>query len=458
MTRFLFGLLAAILTSGVVDQRSAPAAADPEPNTPIRHVIVLMQENHTYDNYFATYPGAEGIPEGTCLPVDPFDPAITECVEPFHIGDLPIEDLDHSRRTFRLQYNEGRMDGFIYALNQRNQDGSLAMGYYDDRELPYYWNLADEYVLFDHFFSSAAAGSFMNHVYWVAASPGRGRDKPTPEGLGDLPTIFDRLEERGLSWKFYIQKYDPQLTYRSLAEGMPRPPQVEWVPLLSIDRFIDDPELFSRIADLDEYFEDLRNGQAPAVAYIKIIGASEHPPGSLQAGQRTTRTLIQALMQSEAWESSAFLLTYDDWGGWYDHVRPPRVDAYGYGFRVPTILVSPYAKRGYVDSTVLDYTSILKFIEENWDLEPLTLRDAQANSLTNAFDFSQPPRQPRFVPSQRYLGEGGAGPNRAVIYSAYGASLTLAGSIFVWTRMRRRSRAKGRHSPDPQSPRSDVAP
>lgn len=412
------------------------ATGQEQANTPIEHIIVLMQENHTFDNYFGTYPGADGFPEGLCVPENPFEPSNTACVEPFHIGDLPVENLDHSRRTFRLQYNEGRMDGFVHALNIQNQDGRLAMGYYDDGDLPFYWNLADEYVLFDRFFSSAAAGSFMNHVYWVTASPGRGKDKATPEGLGDIPTIFDRLQERGIPWKFYINKYDPDLTYRSLVEAAPRPPQVEWVPLLSIDRYIDDPELSSRIVDLDEFYGDLEAGNLPAVSYVKIIGSSEHPPASLHAGQRAARNMIHALMQSDVWEKTAFLVTYDDWGGWYDHVPPPKVDNYGYGFRVPAILVSPYAKKGFIDSTELDYTSILKFIEENWDLEPLTARDAKAKSIINAFDFSQPPRPSRIIPSQRYVREQGSNPNTLIINLAYAASLGTVVAIILWARTR----------------------
>jgi len=402
------------------------------PNTPIEHVVVLMQENHTFDNYFGTYPGAEGFPEGTCVPVNPFDPDNVDCVEPFPIGNLPIEDLDHSRSTYRLQYNEGRMNGFIHALNIRNQDGSLAVGYYDDQDIPFYWNLADDYVLFDQFFSSASAGSFLNHVYWVTASPGMGEDKATPEGLRDMPTIFDRLMEDGITWKFYIQKYDPNITYRSLVEGSPRPPQVEWVPLLNMDRYIDDPELFSKIVDMSQFYEDLETGNLPGVSFIKVVGSSEHPPGSLLAGQRSTRTMIHALMQSVHWDSSAFIVTYDDWGGWYDHVPPPQVDEYGYGFRVPALLVSPYAKQGYVDSTVLDYTSILKFIEDNWDLEPLSVRDAKANSIINAFDFDQEPRPPQIIPSSRYFGAQTGNPNTLFITLTYTGFLILAVAVIIW--------------------------
>ncbi len=413
------------------DVPSGTSSQAPKPNTPIKHFIVLMQENHTFDNYFGTYPGAEGIPSGICMPVDPTNKAKTDCVKPYHIGDRPIDDLDHSLGTFDAQYNDGKMDGFVYAVNQRNQNGALTMGYYDGRDLPYYWNLADEYVLFDHFFSSDHGGSFANHMFWVTAQEGGSR--ATAQGYSDLITIFDRLNERGISWKFYVQNYDPQINYRNLGQySGNRASQIIWVPLLNIGRFLDDPKLASHIVDLDQYYKDLENGTLPAVAYIAPAGASEHPPGSIRSGQKFVKSLIQALMRSNAWDSSAFLLTYDDWGGWYDHVVPPQVDNRGYGLRVPAILVSPYARRGHVDSTVLDFTSIPKFIETNWGLKPLAARDAKANSFVSAFDFTQPARAPVFIPFERVVKEQSVEPRRIVIYTAYGGALVLAILMFVW--------------------------
>jgi phospholipase C len=400
--------------------------------TPIQHLIVLMQENHTFDNYFGTYPGADGIPAGTCMPVDPFDASNTNCVRPFHIGNSPITDLDHSQPTFKLQYNNGNMNGFVYALNQRNQNGTIAMGYYDGTDLPYYWNLADHYVLFDRFFSSDAAGSPENHMYWVAAIPGNSRVVTVGYG-DDVPTIFDRLEASGISWKFYVQNYDPTITYRTLSQ-VPgnRASQVIWVPLLNFDRFIDNPKYSSHIVDLNQYYTDLENGTLPAVAYIAPSGASEHPPGSVRSGEKFTKGLIQALLRSSAWDSSAFLLVYDDWGGWYDHVKPPKVDAHGYGFRVPALLVSAYARTGYIDHTQLDFTSILKFIEENWGVAPLTQRDANANSFVGAFDFSKPARAPLYLPLTRDIPKLNASPKRGVIYVAYGTALLFAGVMLAW--------------------------
>jgi phospholipase C len=416
---------------------------EPQPNTPIEHFIYLMQENHSFDNYFGTYPGADGIPPNTCMPEDPTDPNNTKCIEPFHLGTRPVEDLDHNLITHERQFRDGKMDGFAYAFRQEGKDGELTMGHYDDRDLPFYWNIADEYVLFDRFFTSAKGGSVRNHMFWVAGQAGvkdPRKDAIPEEGWGDLPTIFDRLQEQGVSWKFYVQNYDPKITFRDRGTG-DKSAQVVWVPLLAYARYLDDPEFSSRIANLDEYYDDLANDELPAVSFIVPSGASEHPPGSILAGQRFVKGLINALMQSEAWESSAFLWTYDDWGGWYDHVPPPIVDDWGYGFRAPALLVSPYAKRGHVDSTELDFTSGLKFIEENYDLEPLAERDAKANNFLSAFDFTQPPREPRIVPSTRDEPEMRI-PWRPGLYGAYSAAILLPTFIIGWALIDPRARSR----------------
>ncbi len=397
-----------------------------QPATPIQHIVVLLQENHTFDNYFGTYPGADGLPAGTKMPVDPNNLG-AGYVTPWHIGNSTITDLSHSAATFHDQYDNGKMDAFVSALNKRNQDGKLSMGYYDGRDIPYYWNLADNYVLFDQFFSSAQDGSFANHMYWVAAFPPVvQKGQKLADMLAKVPTIFDRLQAAGVSWKFYVQNYDPTLTYRNLENSGNRESQVVWVPLLNFDRFIDDPVLNSHIVDLSQYYDDLTNGTLPSVAYIVPSGASEHPPSSLQTGQTFVRTLIQELMRSSAWDSSAFLLAYDDWGGWYDHVTPIQVDQYGYGARVPAILVSPYAKKGYIDNTVLDFTSILQFIEQNWGVASLATRDSQANNFLSAFDFSQAPRPPVFVSSTRQNGTVQKRDPSKVIYMAYGFALLVS--------------------------------
>jgi phospholipase C len=173
------------------------------------------------------------------------------------------------------------------------------------------------------------------------------------------------------------------------------------VPPLDYARFVDRRALFRHIVPLRRLQEDLRRGTLPAVSYVVPLGAREHPPGSLAVGQSVMRTMITELMRSRFWTSSALMLTYDSWGGWYDHVRPPRVDRWGDGFRVPALLVSAWARRGWIDHTTLDFTSILRFIETNWHLQPLTRRDQRANGLMTAFDFRGRPRAPEFVSDAR---------------------------------------------------------
>jgi phospholipase C len=394
--------------------------------TPVKHLIVLMQENHSFDNYFGMYPRSQGFTPETRIPVDPGDLANTDYIEPFHLGDYPPVDLKNSHRIFQLQYADGQLDGFVAALDQAGQDGSIVMGYYDGRDLPYYWNLADEFVLFDRFFSAANKGSFANHMFWVAGTPGEGKITRQPGVYEDTVTIFDRLEEQGISWKFYVQDYKPEINYRNPGVEVQITAQVMRVPLLSIDRFLDNPALNGKIVDLSQYYQDLENGTLPAVAYIVPAGSSEHPPAYPRAGQRFTKGLLTALARSAYWESSAFLLLYDDWGGWYDHVPPPQVDEHGFGFRVPALLVSPYAKRGAIDSTQLDTTSVLKFIEENWGIAPLTERDARANNFMTAFDFKGKPRLPLIISGERQVEQTRKRSPTGAIYVTYGIGMVFA--------------------------------
>ena len=425
--------VAALVAAGGSARAAAPA--EPAPRTPIRHFVMLMQENHSFDNYFGTYPGADGIPAGICMPVRPGKPE-KGCVQPHHLVAGPLPDHSHDRKTMLRQLNGGKLDGFVWALQVRRQDGSVAMGYYDRRDLPFHWAVADEYVLFDRFFSSSIQGGASNHVYWVAGRP----------TAGDGPTIFDRLQQHGISWKFYVAGHDPRLNLRT----PPSRRDARWgrvlddVPILRMTRFADDRRLASRIVDLSQYYKDLQEGTLPAVSFIVDYGASEHPAGNLALGQRLVRSLINGLMASSAWKDSAFLYAYDDWGGWYDHVRPPKVDAFGYGFRVPALLVSPYARKGYVDHTQLDQTAGIKFVEENYGLAPLGGRDAAAKTFMGAFDFSSPPRGPSLI-SQGAGGGGGAlvkRPPSGLLYGFYGAAFAIAvlvlGAAFAASRRQAR--------------------
>jgi phospholipase C len=406
------------------------AAAQNLPATPIRHLVVLMQENHSFDNYFGTYPGADGLPPGTCLPKS-FEDAKLGCVRPAHVGGRAIQGLASDPLLFADQFHGGLMDGFYAAYRKGRGLGGLPnpLGYYDARDLPYVWNLAGQYVLFDRFFSSAHGGSVWNHLFAISARPGTPTGELPKAGYPDTTTIFDRLQSAGIPWRFYVKDYDPTNTIDNpSADG--RTSQLLQVPLLAMPRFVNSPQLSSRIVDMQRFYKDAQAGRLPAVSYIAPGSLSEHPPAKLILGQTFIRTIVTELMRSPQWKSTAFVLTYDSWGGWYDHVAPPAVDRYGYGFRVPALLVSPYAKRGAIDHATLDFTSILRFIEDNWRLAPLAQRDAQAHSIASAFDFSAPPRAPQLLSTGRSATQV-ASVHTRIVYWAYGGAFLLALALFA---------------------------
>ena len=417
----------AIVLLGLVVATLLPAPAGARtPTTPIRHIVVLMQENHSFDNYFGTYPGADGLPAGTCLPKS-FRNAALGCVRPSHVGGGAVLGLGSDPTLFARQFHGGRMDGFVAAYRVGRGLGGLPnpLGYYDERDLPFAWNLADRYVLFDRFFSSARGGSVWNHLFAITATPGNPRaDELPPAGYPATTTIFDRLEAAGIPWRFYVKDYDPTNTIAHPVLGE-RASQLLQVPLLAMPRVLRSPRLTSNIVDMQEFYRDAQSGRLPAVSYIAPGGVNEHPPAKLVAGQTFVRSIVNELMRSPEWSSTAFVLTYDSWGGWYDHVRPPKVDRYGYGFRVPALLVSPYARRGAIDHDTLDSTSILRFIEDNWQLAPLARRDANANSIATAFDFSHPPRAAAFIPTTRASPTVATARTRTVFW-AYGGAALLA--------------------------------
>lgn len=442
-------LLAAIFVSALASPFDASsalaasvAASRPSPTTksPIKHFIAVMQEMRSFDSYFGTFPKANGIPSGVCMPAPPVRGAASPCVKPFAIGTLPSRRLIDTRAAFTAQYAGGAMNGFVTAQSTRGVTNALPMAHYGSGDLAYYWSLARNYVLFDRYFASANGGSLSNHMYWLTGTAGNPQGETVPtNGFGDLPTIFDRLEAKGVSWKFYVQDYDPGSTFRSPGAT---PPQVVRAPLLAYARYLDDPALAKHVVPLDEYYDDLGRGTLPAVSYIVAAGPSETPPASVANGQAFVRNVVAGLKRSTAWSSSALMLTYADWGGWYDHVAPPTVDSNGLGFRVPALLVSPYARKGYIDHGLREHASMLKFIEHNWDVAPLAGRDARAGDFLAAFDFRQEPRAPH-LDIEFGTAPGVDTGSRGIIYPAYGAVVLLAagtlGAALVTGRRKRRA-------------------
>ena len=333
---------------------AAPAAASPSPSpsaqhqavTPVKHFIFLMQGGRSFDNYFGTYPGADGLSAGTCQLRDTGKPA-DGCVKPFLLRGGHLPSLGANSTIIANQYNGGKMDGFVAAYQRQGRDGATAMGHYDGRTLAFYWKVARDYVLFDHFFSSNQYGIRNNRSYWVSAVPAPGGTGRIPSGgYGNQLTIFDRLQAAGVSWKFYVQDYNRTQTYQSASPANPET-QTSRVPLVDFYRFTHDPALAGHIVGLDQYYKDLQAGTLPAVAYVaSSSGYDERSARSISLGQGLVRTMITQLMLSRYWGSSAFMWSYDGPGGWYDGVRPPAMGSATVGFRVPALLVSAYARPG----------------------------------------------------------------------------------------------------------------
>jgi phospholipase C len=377
--------------------------------TPIKHFVVLMEEGRSFDSIFGTYPNADGLSADLCIKL-----ASTTCAKPALAGEEGIRLLEPADQT---------------------QTGYMTLSHYDDTHVPYFWNVAEEYVLLDRYFSSSRANpdsANWNRMFSVAGVSGNVRRIPA-QGYSEIATIFDRLQESGVSWKFYVENYDPTLTYRALRPGQPVPAQLSRVPLLGFERFVDDNSLSSRIVDLNEYYEDLNKGTLPSVSYIVALGAGEATAKSLVLGQRHLKSVMQELMRSNAWSTSALLWTHDQENGWFDHVNPPQVDSFGLGPRVPALLISPFAPRGRIDSAQLEHASILRFIQENWKLKPLSRRDRVANSLITVFNFAQAPRAPVMLPMSRLAPAAApeAPPNRTWIFVLYGSVLVLAVLAFA---------------------------
>ena len=348
---------------------------------PIQHVVVIVQENHTFDNYFGTYPGANGLPPGVALPAKP---NATASVKPFPLNKaVSSSDICHSWGCAHAEFDGGKMDGFVYTAGS-----VLTMGYFDYHQIPYYWDYASQFVLMDNYFSSALAPSLPNHLYLVAGQSG-GLVSNAHNATLSFPSIFDELQPSGVSWRYYAQQY---------ASG--------WNPLPIFKSFVNNPSLMRGIGDTNTFPSDITAGTLASVTWVmpQEEKVSEHPTQNVTAGQDWVVGLVNRIMRSQYWSSTAVFITWDDYGGWYDHVPPPQVDKYGYGFRVPCLIISPFARQGLVDPTQADHSSILKFIETVFNLQPLAARDTAASNLMEAFDFSQTPRAPVILPGS-YLAE-----------------------------------------------------
>jgi phospholipase C len=388
--------------------RSVPVALDGIHK--IRHVVLIFQENRSFDHYFGTFPGADGIPTDRGVPlVCSTDPKTRRCLEPYH------DTLDrnvggpHNHLNAVRDVNHRQMDGFVgqarYALRRTcgpdpNQPGCMrggridVMGYHTAREIPNYWTYARQFVLQDHMFQPNTSWSLPAHLFKVSAWSARCRKRNHPmscvnavEDPGSPPgepqnrngrkpiyawtDITYLLHRHRVSWRYYVFKGtepdcadDGAIVCRAVRQNA-RTPGI-WNPLPWFDTVRRDRQL-GNITSVDNFYEAARHGRLPAVSWIVPNNrVSEHPPSSVRAGQAWVTGLVNAVMRSPNWKSTAIFITWDDWGGFYDHVVPPIVDRNGYGLRVPGLVISPYARRGFIDHQTLSFDAYLKFIEDDF--------------------------------------------------------------------------------------------
>jgi len=447
-------------------------ATDADSIHKIKHVVVIMQENRSFDSYFGTYPGADGIPmqngqPAVCAP----DPATSQCVKPFHDANDLNHGGPHGQAAATADIDGARMDGFIRAerggrkvcsdpndptCSSADQQPDV-MGYHDAREIPNYWQYAQQFVLQDKMFEPNASWSLPEHLFMVSGWSAKCSRENDPLSCTsalqapDLPPDFQPrarlaagtvkrpdyawtdltylLHKNNVSWGYYVADgtepdcEDDSATTCTPKAQHPGTPGI-WNPLPWFDTVHEDGEL-GNIQQLSRFYDAAKSGTLPAVSWITPNGkTSEHPPALVSEGQAYVTGLINAIMQGPDWDSTAIFLSWDDWGGFYDHVTPPHVDDNGYGLRVPGLVISPYAKQGYIDHQTLSFDAYLKFIEDDFlggaridpktdgrpDSRPTVRENAsQLGDLRQDFDFSQAPRRPLILDEHPAPGPASAG-------------------------------------------------
>ncbi len=412
----ILGLTAALVLGATNSARAQDANRDQQRHErrkgldKIDHIVFIVKENRTFDNYFGTFPGADGATSGTISTgeVVPLKPA----------PDMTPHDIDHSYQAAVEAIDGGAMDRFDLIKGGNVNGELLSYTQYQEADIPNYFAYARNFVLADAFFSSLQGPSFPNHLYTVGAQSGGavnnpsnsmgrwGCDSPansrvqTLDEAGELGSVYpcfdfdtlaDRLEAEGLSWRYYAPDQGQSGYIWSALNA------VRHIRLTSLWQ--------QHVVNTTQFVQDAQNGQLPTVSWLVVgSGLSEHPPASVCLGENWTVEQLNAVMSGPDWNSTVVFLTWDDFGGFYDHVAPPVVDNFGFGPRVPFLIISPRAKHGHISHTTLEFSSVLKFIEERFDLDALTERDQDANDLIDSFDFDHRPRQPLLLSTRQCPG------------------------------------------------------
>ena len=382
-------------------------------NTPIEHIVFIIKENHTFDNYFGLFPGANGATTGNVK--------INKIVQTIPLGpfeDKPA-DYNHSWVSAKRAFDNGAMDRF----NQGSCNTAPYTCYQvaQQTDIPNYWTYATNYLLNDNAFSEMEGPSFPNHMFTVAAAAGVDIDhsavgNPSVSNkvwgcdsdptsvvqlfngsfqypcFSNIPTLADLMTAAGVSWKYYAPQFG-EAGY-------------QWNALDAFDQIRNGPQ-WANDVPVQNFLTDLASNNLPAFSWLIPPGKySEHPPRTTCNGENWTVQQINAIMNSPAWGSTAIILTWDDYGGFFDHVPPAAIDELGYGFRVPFIVISPYAyatdnpANPHISHAQLGFASVLKFAEQNFNLPSLNRRDANTGDLMSQFDFTHVHNQPTIL-SQR---------------------------------------------------------
>jgi phospholipase C len=429
-----------------------PAPESPAPSATgidkLDHLIFIVQENRSFDHYFGMYPGADGLPRRpdgrftTCVP----DPVIHRCDQPWHQTNPVVLGGPHSHVASVTSVDRGKMDGFIRAAlaspsatgyhctadrmardcrdhigPQRQPD---MLSYFTRREIPNYWTYADRFVLQDHMYESVDSWSLPSHMFLTSGWAATCSDPRDPMSCRSDPQVSSKsgpypwtditylLHEAGVSWSYYVGD-GTNLTcadWPCPAKDKATATARSWMPIRGFLTLKEDAEI-DNVRRYSQFLASAADGTLPSVSWvIPAAGVSEHPGrGSMEPGYAYVTDTINAVMNSPEWNSSAIFLTWDDWGGFYDHADPIRIDSMGYGIRVPGLVISPYAKEGFIDSQTLSPDAYLKFIEDRFlagqrldpkndgrpDSRP-SVREAEPKlgDVANDFDFTQSPRPP----------------------------------------------------------------
>ncbi|HEV2379464.1 MAG TPA: alkaline phosphatase family protein [Terriglobia bacterium] len=386
----------------VAGQGMLEAAGPTDFQSAIQHIVFIVKENRSFDQMFGTFPGADGATSGTISTGQVLPLGLTP--------DAIPRDMGHTWIAANGAIDYGKMDHFDLITNGGNctvNGDYLCLTQQNQTTIPNYFAYATNFVLADHMFSSLRGPSFPNHLYTVAAQSGGAIDNPpanerwgcdSPSGATvpvadqngnltyqypcfDFETIADLLQNAGISWKYYAQTGSV------------------WNALDAINHIRNGSLWNTNIAPDTQFITDAQNGQLPAVSWVIAPGgSSEHPSNSTCAGENWSVNQINAVMGNQTeWNSTAIFLAWDDFGGFYDHLAPPDSDQYGLGPRVPLLIISPYAKAGYISHSTYEFSSFLKFVEERFQLTALTERDANANDMLDAFNFTQAALSPQIL-------------------------------------------------------------